>query len=91
MLDLIAQKQASLDQVKALWVSSTTDKAELMAQWPEYFDPMETAKKEDGTYDIDQIDDSKVDWGTPGSEDEDDAISDWIAQREGSFTGADLE
>lgn len=92
MLDIVAEKRARLDQVKALWVNTTTDKAEMRGQWPEFFDPMETAKKEDGTYDIDQIDDADVEWHTAGSEEEDDAISRWIADAErGSISGADLE
>lgn len=91
MLDHVEQERARFDSVKALLASPLASWDRVKEQFPEYFDPYESAKQEDGSYDIDQIDDADVEWSTAASPDEDEALSTWIAQREsGSFTGADL-
>lgn len=92
MMEEVEKGRDRLDKVKALLVSPMSNWEKVRDQFPEYFDPFEAAKTEDGTYDIDQIDDSQIDWEVPTSEDQDEALSRWIAEREsGSFTGADFE
>lgn len=92
MLDQTEREERRLDRVKALWVNQLTDKDAIKSQFPEYFDPFETAKDEHGEYDIDQIDDSQVDWATAPSAEADEELSRWISEHEqGSFSGADFE
>lgn len=67
------------------------------AIYPEYFpaDLMQEvayagAIKPDGTFDPDLLDDSKIQWRAEGiTEDEDDELSRWIAEREMSLTLSD--
>lgn len=95
LLDERQQKERlRLDEFKrALMVSSVTmERAHTF--FPEYFprDAFTEAQKDDGTYDIDAVDDAKVDWETPRDHYTDDEISAWIAERErGSVTAADLD
>lgn len=92
MLEETEKVQSRIDMVKGLLVSPTSNFDRVREQFPEFFDPFEEAKQEDGTYDIDKIDATDVEWGTPTSAEEDDDLSRWIASREsGSFTGADFE
>lgn len=91
MLDVIADSKARLDQVKVAFASAFSPDR-VRDQFPEYFDPFEQAKTEDGTYDIDRLDDSAIEWSAPADEDEDEALSRWIAQQEiGSISAADFE
>lgn len=92
MLAEYAKGQARRDMVKALLTHKDSDYDEVKFQFPEYFDadPFEQIRTEDG-YDIDRLDDSQVQWGVAG-EDEDEALSRWIAEQDGgTFTGADFE
>lgn len=89
MLDEVERSRSRLDTVKALVTHASFER--VRDQFPEYFDPYEGAKGEDGEFDIDRLDDSQVDWATAGSEDDDEALSRWIQEREsGSFSAADL-
>jgi hypothetical protein len=92
MLDLRDEERGRRDMVKAL-VAQSADNVleETKFQFPEYFeiDPFEQAKTEDGTYDIDRIDDSAVDWATAGSAEEDEALSRLIEEMESGSVGAD--
>lgn len=80
------------DMVKALMTSMTNSVDRIKEQFPEYFDPFEEARTEDGGYDIDKIDGAAVEWGTPDGEDEDEALAKWINTREtGTVSAADWE
>lgn len=94
MLDGYEEAQKRRDMVKGLLVHRTVPNELLMEQFPEYFrgNPFEAAKNEDGEFDPNLLDEDRLDYETDVSEDEDEALSRWIAEREsGSFTGADLE
>lgn len=95
ILDEIDKEKSRVDRVKALLTNQFSTVDLVKAQFPEYFrpeDPFEEAKTEDGGYDIDRVDESKLDWGTPASPDDDDEISRWIAQQEtGSISAADMD
>lgn len=92
MLDEAEKVKSRIDMVKGLLASPLGNYERIRDQFPEFFDPFEEAKQEDGTYDIDKIDASDVDWSSPTSAEEDADLSRWIASREnGSFTGADFE
>jgi hypothetical protein len=83
MMDRAEAEERRVDMVKALLVQRTIDVEAIESQFPEYFDndPFEEAKTPDGEYDIDSIDDSKIDWGVATPE-EDDEISAWIDQHD---------
>lgn len=94
MLDEFEKAKGRADSIKRLIANRMTDYEIVREQFPEYFppeDPFKDAKQDDGTYDIDKIDDTQVEWATPTTPEEDDEISRFIAEREGSFTGADFE
>jgi hypothetical protein len=90
VLDRKEQGQSRFDTVKGL--VAIGDRARVKEQFPEYFDPFEDIRREDGTYDVEALDDAEVEWTTPTSPDEDADLARWIAQREsGSMTAADWE
>jgi hypothetical protein len=87
MLDDKERSQERFDSIKRLVAFADRDRVK--EQFPEYFDPFEGVQNEDGTYDIDSIDDTAVQWAVPDP-DEDEALSRWIAQQEsGSLSAAD--
>ena len=95
---MMAERRRQMARVDALKMATSTSSANVdrvKAYFPEYFPEetaFETAKRKDGSYDIDRVDDSRVEWTTPRSPDEDADISAWINQRErGSATAADLD
>lgn len=93
MLDEVEKEQERLDRLKGLVASSTTVPERLRRLFPDYFedDPYEAAKQDDGTYDIDQVDPTEVEWSGPASMEDDEALSAWINEhQQGSFTGADF-
>lgn len=87
MLDARERRTQRLDSVRLAVLSSPLQWAELepRLRWlfPEYLSPeaaYRKAKKDDGSYDIDKVDDGSVEWLTPASADEDAEISAWIEQ-----------
>ena len=93
MLDQMEKSKARADMVRGLFSSKSTDREVLKEQFPEYFDhdPFRDARTEGGEIDPDKVDESGLDWATPGDEADDEDISSWIAAREkGSFTATDL-
>lgn len=92
MLDEIDKEKRRIDMVKSLLATKAADFDLARAQFPEYFtpdDPYGTARNDDGTYDVDALDDADLDWSTPASPDDDDEISRWIAQQEMASVTAD--
>lgn len=95
MLAEIEKEKARVDMVRGLLTGPLSSLERVKAQFPEYFapeDPYEAATTESGEFDIDAVDDSKVDWSTPSSPKDDDDISRWISQQEsGSVSAADTD
>lgn len=53
---------------------------------------MDKARRPDGSYDIDQIDDSKIDWAAASDEQTNEDLERWIAERiSGSVSATELE
>lgn len=93
VLDEIEKEKQRVDMVKSLLATKAADFTLARTQFPEYFapeDPYEGARNDDGTYDIDAIDEDQIDWATPASPEDDDEISRWIAQQESSVTASEL-
>jgi len=94
VLDEIEREKQRLDMVKSLLSTKAADFDLARSQFPEYFkpeDPFEAARNEDGTYDVDALDDADLDWSTPATPEDDDEISNWIAQQESaSVTASEL-
>jgi hypothetical protein len=91
MLDEIDKEKRRLDGVKALLATKAADFDLARSQFPEYFkveDPYEAARNDDGTYDVDALEDADLDWSTPATPEDDDEISRWIAQQESASVSA---
>lgn len=84
-----------LDNLRAAIAANQPERAVFEAMFPEWFpkpeqDPFAKAKRADGTYDIDEVDPSKIKWSVPASEAEAQELEEWIAARGGAVTGAQL-
>lgn len=93
VLDEIEKEKRRVDMVKSLLATKAADLTMARSQFPEYFaadDPYERARNDDGSYDVDALDDADLDWATPASPEDDDEISRWIAQQESSVTASEL-
>lgn len=83
MLDESVRETQRIDMVKTLLASVPMERVK--DYFPEYFRPDPLAEAIDpvtGEFDIDKVDDSKIDWQTAGSEDEDADLSAWIEEQE---------
>lgn len=91
LIDLFDREKARADRVRELVATGEFD--QVKAYFPEYFgtDPYEEARDPDtGEIDIDKIDDSRLEWGVP-TEDEDEELERWIREREaGTFTAEEI-
>lgn len=89
MLDKRNASQAQVDAYKIARAAVTDDPYRFFPTWKPPEDVIPT--KEDGTPDLDNMDDANVEWSLPASDEQDTELSDWINQRmSGSVTGADL-
>lgn len=95
MLDGYEEAMKRRDMVKALVVNRQVPNELVVEQFPEYFpdDPFAEALDERGEFDPDLVDEDRLEYKTDVSEEEDESLSRWIAEREqgATFTGADLE
>lgn len=91
VLDRTSESKGRFEKVRQL-VAAGAEYDRVKALYPEYFpDALEEIRDNEGDYDIDALDDSKVEWSAPDDEGEDEELSAWIENRtRGSISGADL-
>lgn len=95
MVDGYEESMRRRDMVKALVVNRQASNELIVEHFPEYFpeDPFAGAMDEKGEVDPDLVDEDRLVYKTDVTEEEDESLSRWIAERENgaTFTGADLE
>lgn len=95
MVDGYEESMRRRDMVKALVVNRQASNELIVEHFPEYFptDPFAGAMDEEGEVDPDLVDEDRLVYRTDVTEEEDESLSRWIAEREqgATFTGADLE
>lgn len=99
MLSTKASEEQKVDMIRQAILIADPPEERVTRAFPEYFPKevlqemaMEKAVGEDGEFDIDKVDDSKIDWRTEVSPDEDEELARWIMEREsGQVSLAELE
>lgn len=95
MLSIIDRREDAVryaDDMKSRMVAAHPQSAKHV--FPEWFEGsvFDEAAKPDGTYDIDRVDPSQIDWAVPTSKEEAAELDRWIAQHShGVITARDLE
>lgn len=95
LLDCRASGEKFISDLKSRIVAAhPSEFSVLFPEWVTQKDPQEEARRPDGTYDIDKIDDSKIVWSVP-TEAENKENERWIAERttetRGTVSAAELE
>ncbi len=94
LLDKKSQQEQDYKDLKLAMLAGQPPIEKVHDLFPQYFpsgweqeQALAKATDEHGNFDIDKVDDSKVDWKAEGiTPDEDDEISRWIAERERGIT-----
>lgn len=97
LLKTKTDEERKVDGIRAAILVADPTKEEIRRVYPEYFptdaeEAFADAYDEHGEFDIDRVDDSKIDWATEVTPEEDEDLSRWIAERErGQVTLAELD
>lgn len=98
LLDYKGDMERFISDLKSRIVASRPE--EFPTMFPEWMPKKDTAKEielgrqHDGTYDIDKIDDTKVEWSSPATEAENEENERWLAERlatHGTISATELE
>lgn len=91
IMDNITKAKDFADSMRARLVAAHPSSVRsIFPEWFEAEDPFAEAKREDGTYDIDKVDDASVNWTVPSNNRENDELERWIHQRM-TVSAADLQ
>lgn len=90
MLREVDRQRDREDQIKSIMASPFAQVDQIKALWPEFFSGFDVPTTSDGLPDVDQVDDSLLEWAVPQSPQEADDLDSWINSREMSLTPDEL-